>query len=278
MTPQDILLFVSSSSQACKPVVNYISSRHLPIKIIRLDSTDSREAAANGSHFQIHVVPSLVVIGNDGNVQMFTGAPKIMQWLDMVTGNPSQTPESPQGGSSYQEGPPRGGPSRGGYQGPSRGAYQGPSRGGPPRGAYQGSPRGGPSRGRGSPRGRGYPPQPVSRGRSRGLYDGRGEVDYPEDYEEWYPEDEEYAEEYSEGVDIEFLDDEPPSPKSKGKKTKKSSKSKPKRPPPPPTKGLMVGDRASKGPSRMGGIMDIAKQMEQQRKATLGYDEEKLPK
>ena len=51
------------------------------------------------------------------------------------------------------------------------------------------------------------------------------------------------------------------------------------RPPPPPTTGLMVGPTAaSTAPSKNSSIMEIAKSMQRDREATLGYNEKDLPK
>jgi len=51
------------------------------------------------------------------------------------------------------------------------------------------------------------------------------------------------------------------------------------RPPPPPTTGLMVGPTAaSTAPSKNSSIMEIAKRMQRDREATLGYNENDPPK
>ncbi len=71
---------------------------------------------------------------------------------------------------------------------------------------------------------------------------------------------EEPEEDYEE-VDIEFIEGDRPN-----------------RPPAPPTQGLIVGPQADHGNKRMSNILEMAKQMQQDRTSTLGYDEKELPK
>lgn len=81
----EMTLFVSTASRASevclRKMVNVINK--LPITIVRLDTSESRQIAMNGTNFQIRVVPSMVVIYNDGNLQLFVGIDKI---LKMVSG------------------------------------------------------------------------------------------------------------------------------------------------------------------------------------------------
>ncbi len=53
----------------------------MPMQVVRLDTESSRKAAANGKFFQITTVPTMVIMYEDGNTQLFLGAPKIIQWL-----------------------------------------------------------------------------------------------------------------------------------------------------------------------------------------------------
>lgn len=88
------LLFVSSTSQASKQCVSSIQRYSLPINVIRLDTAEARNAAANGSMFQITVVPTLVVFYSDGNMQMFVGTPKIVAWVTQLVSAASKPPPS----------------------------------------------------------------------------------------------------------------------------------------------------------------------------------------
>lgn len=63
----------------------------MPIKLVRLDTAEARTAAATGKLFQITVVPTMVVIYEDGNLQMFVGAEKITQWLSALGRRISQS-------------------------------------------------------------------------------------------------------------------------------------------------------------------------------------------
>lgn len=74
-------LFISSNSKACMPVLDIIYQHRLPIQIVRLDTEHTRRMAATGRYFQINIVPSMVVAREDGNIQLFVGADKIMGLL-----------------------------------------------------------------------------------------------------------------------------------------------------------------------------------------------------
>lgn len=99
MSISDVLLFVASNSKTCIPCVEYVTRYRIPAKIVRLDSEEARRSAANGPFFQVTVVPTMVVIYEDGNTQLFTGAPKITQWMKMMISR-SET-ESERGVTSY---------------------------------------------------------------------------------------------------------------------------------------------------------------------------------
>lgn len=51
------------------------------MQVVRLDTESSRKTAANGKFFQITAVPTMVIMYEDGNTQLFLGTPKIVQWL-----------------------------------------------------------------------------------------------------------------------------------------------------------------------------------------------------
>jgi hypothetical protein len=81
----DAILFVSSSSKACKPCMDFIAQTGFPVKIVRLDTTKARRQASQGSpHFQVVSVPTMIVTYDDGNLQMFVGGRKITDWIGTV--------------------------------------------------------------------------------------------------------------------------------------------------------------------------------------------------
>lgn len=75
-----LLLFISSASSASKPCIQFIYNSRIPVEIIRLDTAEARKCASQG-RLQITCVPSLVVIYQDGNTQLFVGQDKIIYWL-----------------------------------------------------------------------------------------------------------------------------------------------------------------------------------------------------
>ena len=68
-------------SRACVPCIQFIQQYNIPVKIVRLDTVETRKAALNGKHFQIKNVPTLLVSYQDGNLQFFAGQEKVIMWL-----------------------------------------------------------------------------------------------------------------------------------------------------------------------------------------------------
>jgi hypothetical protein len=90
-----LLLFVSTSSKSSIECVGFLQQNRIPdVSIIRLDTEEAREQAASGSMFQITVVPSLVVLFEDGNLQMFVGLPKIISWFKKMMQSASNPPRN----------------------------------------------------------------------------------------------------------------------------------------------------------------------------------------
>ncbi len=84
MSIQDVVLFVSSISQACILPVQFIQENRFPAKLVRLDTIIDRQAAANGKYIQIHIVPTLLITYSDGNIQLFAGQEKVLMWLQQA--------------------------------------------------------------------------------------------------------------------------------------------------------------------------------------------------
>jgi hypothetical protein len=85
MSIQDVILFISSTSESCKPSIRFIDQNEIPVKIIRLDTLKDRQNAINGKYFQVHNVPTLLVMYTDDNIQLFVGSEKIILWLTQIS-------------------------------------------------------------------------------------------------------------------------------------------------------------------------------------------------
>lgn len=81
MSISEAILFVATNSKSCVSCLNFVVQNRVPIQIVRLDTQEMRSIAANGKYFQINSVPTMVIVYQDGNTQLFLGAPKILQWL-----------------------------------------------------------------------------------------------------------------------------------------------------------------------------------------------------
>lgn len=220
MSIQDVFLFVSTTSQNSAHVMRFVQENRIPVHVVRLDTSEDRKSAANGRHFQIVNVPTLLVAYTDSNIQLFVGYDKIIQWLQNIIesrNSQSQEPEviqPPKSSNidhktvlieSEDEEPQK-------------------------RKSKKSSKRS----------------KKPSKKTTGGLYDRGGRTTGRDEGEE---------------VEIEYIDD---------RRSKK----------PPSTEGLMVGAQGAaskKGKSRMNDLFSLAKQMERDRKSTLGYDEKDLP-
>jgi hypothetical protein len=85
MSIQTVILFISSTSESCKPVVKFVVQNEIPVKIIRLDTAEDRKNAMNGKYFQLQSVPTLLVMYTDDNIQLFVGKEKIISWFDQIS-------------------------------------------------------------------------------------------------------------------------------------------------------------------------------------------------
>lgn len=82
MSISEAVLFVASNSRASIHCLNFVHTNRIPVVVVRLDSEETRRAAASGRYFQITSVPTMMITYEDGNTQLFLGAPKIIQWLE----------------------------------------------------------------------------------------------------------------------------------------------------------------------------------------------------
>ena len=236
----EVILFCSSVSQACGPVIQVIQQYQLPVKIVRLDTAAFREAAQNGPYFQIKVVPTLVVTHRDGNLRLFAGQPKVLEWLKMVV-NP---PGAPEGVSQtpHGESPIPSAPKSSKYREKetkiSLSSSSEELEFEPPK-----------NKKKKKKKSRAPPPKKSSTPEEGGLYGPSKKKKKKKTSAEFYSSDENGEDGE---VDIEFVNDG--------------------RPPAPPTGGLMVGAQAVR-PRRMKGssLAEMAKQMEQDREKTLPW-------
>lgn len=92
----DLVLFVSSTSEPCK----YVLQRAQPLMqggmvVIRLDTHEHRRQAMSGKKFVITSVPTLVVVYQDGGTQLYVGIDHILKVFDALTApTPIQPPPS----------------------------------------------------------------------------------------------------------------------------------------------------------------------------------------
>lgn len=101
-----VILFVSSTSIACRNVIGLVTNNNLPINIVRLDTAEDRASAANGKYFQIRAVPSMVVSNNAGSIQVFVGNDKIAAWISQTTAPPPMRPQRPTRPNQKSQPPP----------------------------------------------------------------------------------------------------------------------------------------------------------------------------
>ena len=84
MSVVDIILFVASSSKICEALLKFIKTSEIPARIVRLDSEEIRKAVCNGKYFKITVVPTMVVVYEDDNIQLYEGMEKIVKWIKLL--------------------------------------------------------------------------------------------------------------------------------------------------------------------------------------------------
>ena len=93
---RDVVLFYTTNSPKSQTCIHTIKERQIPIKTICLDSKDIRHRAMHAKNLQIRHVPSLLVVGENGNVKLFVGLTKVLNSLnDIFNSKPiKQQPES----------------------------------------------------------------------------------------------------------------------------------------------------------------------------------------
>jgi hypothetical protein len=88
----DVILFYSKHSEYCKQCISVIIKYELPVKMIPLDTEEDRKNVQNHTTIQIKNVPSLLVVYSNNQLQLYVGAPKIIDWLrNLVQNNTSDS-------------------------------------------------------------------------------------------------------------------------------------------------------------------------------------------
>jgi hypothetical protein len=106
MSIDNIIIFISSASQKCTVPIKYASKYKLQIRWVRLDTEESRNMARNGKYFQITSVPTMIINYTDSNIQMFIGVEKIMKILQNLVRhlhNPERNARDPLRGPRTDE-------------------------------------------------------------------------------------------------------------------------------------------------------------------------------
>jgi hypothetical protein len=97
MALSNIILFVSTLSKECNTSLKYIKNSPVPIQIVRLDTAETRNRAANGKYFQVRMVPTMVIHYKDGNMEVFIGNTKIIPILSSMLQDPTSRSEGSPG-------------------------------------------------------------------------------------------------------------------------------------------------------------------------------------
>jgi len=250
MSIAEAILFVTSTSRASVPCLQFIAQYKLPVIPVRLDTPEAREKAANGKYFQITVVPTLVITYVDGNIQLFVGTEKIIQWMKSALSRPQVPQRVIESDSDNEDETPVPMPVRSKPKKKVKFEEEAPEE---PEDEMVEEEKPGKSKKKKS----------KSKTGSAGLYDVAKKK--PKKKPVTFDDDTDEPSEDTE-VTIELIGDTGKSKKG-GKRTKQI-----------PIKGLMVGpDHAPSSKASMANLIKQAQQMEKDRQATLGYDEKDLP-
>ena len=235
----DLVLFVSSTSKICAPVVYFIRNNGLPVRLVRLDTQSDRELAATGNKaFQIHTVPTLLATYSNGELGLYVGQEKIIEWLKNLIKPMNEPPVH------HQEYTPEHGTQLIPEEEIPRHVKKKPKK---------------------------RKEKPVKQGvhgnKKKNIYDGKKPKKNkkpPVNFEESDEDDSD------EEIEIEYLDSVEPKRRTRNSRSRK--------PQGPPTNGLMVGQQSmGKKNNQMNSLYEQAKQMAKDRENTLGYNESDLP-
>lgn len=80
-------LFTSTKSKYHTRLVNIsrqLEQLQFQVKVVCLDTSESRERASRGKFFQVKMIPCLVVMTPDGDIRQFIGLSKIQSWIQHI--------------------------------------------------------------------------------------------------------------------------------------------------------------------------------------------------
>lgn len=79
---EEIVLFVSQFSRNCKPCIKLFETiPDIKKTLMKLDTLELRNIVQNNKLLKIRVVPTLLIVYKDGNIQLFEGKDKINFWM-----------------------------------------------------------------------------------------------------------------------------------------------------------------------------------------------------
>lgn len=81
----DVILFTSTVSPMSKKCEQYIRENNLPVRFVRLDTKRDRMKAMKGTNVRIVGVPTLLVMYEDGNFQIFPGIEQTLNWIQAAS-------------------------------------------------------------------------------------------------------------------------------------------------------------------------------------------------
>ena len=84
MSIEETILFVSTFSEKCRPCIETVKQHSLDIKIVRLDNSNIRQIVQKNKNISINVVPTLLVVYEGGNANIYQGVDKIMEWMSSL--------------------------------------------------------------------------------------------------------------------------------------------------------------------------------------------------
>ena len=85
------ILFICSNSQSSIECVNFAKKHSIPVAIVRLDSSESKEHAMNSKKIKVTAVPTLIVIHVE-NIQQYVGKKKIIDLFRYILSSKTRSP------------------------------------------------------------------------------------------------------------------------------------------------------------------------------------------
>lgn len=91
-----VILFISTTSKASVPCVEFVHQMKMPVILVRLDTAEDRYNASTGYYLKITEVPTLAIIFDKGeHIQLTIGTEKIIKRLNEFIEPPQPVVEPP---------------------------------------------------------------------------------------------------------------------------------------------------------------------------------------